>query len=113
MRNRQRRSLFPILLVSIGGLFLLGAALFALFTQTDSTPKITPTTPDFSGTGQVPRVSLEEAKAAYDSRQAVFVDVRTAESYAQAHIPGALSIPLAELPNRIGELNVDDWIILY
>jgi rhodanese-related sulfurtransferase len=61
----------------------------------------------------VPRVSLADAKAAYETGGAVFVDVRDAESYAQSHIPGALSIPLSELPNRIGELNPSDWIITY
>lgn len=60
-----------------------------------------------------PRVSLEEAKAAFDSRAAVFVDVRSEAAYTEGHIPGALSIPLAELELRLDELNPDQWIITY
>lgn len=60
-----------------------------------------------------PRISLEETKAAFDSRAAVFVDVRSEAAYAESHIPGALSIPLAELESRLDELNPNQWIITY
>jgi 3-mercaptopyruvate sulfurtransferase SseA len=62
---------------------------------------------------EVPRVELEEAKIAFDSKSVVFVDVRTAESYAQSHIPGALSIPGTELEGRMDELDPEKWIITY
>jgi len=62
---------------------------------------------------EVPRVSLAEARAAYDARSAVFLDVRAASSYASGHIPGALSIPLDELEARMGELDPAHWIITY
>lgn len=113
MRNPGRRSVIPLLLVIIGGALFLGAALFALYFGRNSAPQAIVPTQDWSGTGQIPRVSVEEAKAAYDSGQAVFVDVRSAEVYSEDHIPGALSIPLAELPDRLDELNPGDWIILY
>ena len=54
---------------------------------------------------EVTRLSLEDAKAAFDQKTAVFLDVRDADSYASSHIPGALSIPLSELPDRLGELD--------
>jgi len=63
--------------------------------------------------GEVQRVTLEESKAAFDNGEATFVDVRTASSYAAGHIPGALSIPLAELQPRIDELDPNQWIITY
>ena len=59
------------------------------------------------------RVSLSDAKKAYDDGTAVFVDVRDSASYQQSHIPGALSIPLDELASRENELNPNDWIITY
>jgi hypothetical protein len=59
------------------------------------------------------RVSLGNAKAAYDLKQATFVDVRDADSYGNSHIPGAKSIPLAELETRFSELDPDAWIITY
>jgi 3-mercaptopyruvate sulfurtransferase SseA len=62
---------------------------------------------------EVPRVSLEEAKAAFDAKTAVFLDVRSAGSYAAGHVPGALSIPLNEMDARLGELDPQQWIITY
>lgn len=62
---------------------------------------------------EVARVSLEEAKRAFGSETAIFVDVRASASYAAGHIPGALSIPLAELEQRRNELDPQAWIITY
>jgi 3-mercaptopyruvate sulfurtransferase SseA len=62
---------------------------------------------------EIPRIPLKEAKAAFDAGAAVFVDVRSATSYEAAHIPGALSIPLADLEARLAELDPNQWIITY
>ena len=63
----------------------------------------------------VPRISVEEAKAAFDSGQAIIVDVRNAESYAISHTARAISIPLENFENNIGNLSLkkDQWIITY
>jgi 3-mercaptopyruvate sulfurtransferase SseA len=61
----------------------------------------------------IERVSLEDAKAAFDSGTAIFVDVRRPEAYAASHIPGALSMPAIELADRLDELDPDQWIITY
>jgi 3-mercaptopyruvate sulfurtransferase SseA len=63
----------------------------------------------------VPRVTLEEARAALESGAAVIVDVRSAESFAEGHIAGALSIPLANIEaNPAGvPLDKNQWIITY
>jgi len=79
---------------------------------TASSPQIT-NNPNAESPGAVQHVTLEESKAAFDNGEAIFLDVRSASSYAASHIPGALSIPLAELQSRIGELNPDQWIITY
>ena len=63
----------------------------------------------------VPRVTIEEAKSAFDNGKAIIVDVRSAESYAAGHAAGAISIPLAEFENNIEDLSLDkdQWIITY
>ena len=64
---------------------------------------------------EVPRVSLEEARAALDSGTAVIVDVRSTEAYEASHVAGAISIPLAEVEaNPTGlALDKEQWIITY
>ena len=63
----------------------------------------------------VPRVKVEEAKAALESDKAIIVDVRSAESFAAGHAAGAISIPLTEFENNIDSLPLDkdQWIITY
>jgi hypothetical protein len=61
----------------------------------------------------VQRTSLQDAKAAYDSKKAIFLDVRTSESYARNHVPGAISIPEAQIIERMNELDPNQWIITY
>ncbi len=63
----------------------------------------------------VPRISVEKAKAAFDSGQAIIVDVRSADSYATSHAAGAVSIPLENFENNIGNLSLEknQWIITY
>ena len=62
---------------------------------------------------EIQRVPVEEAKSALDAGSAVIVDVRSKASYDASHIPGALSIPLAELETRLNELDPGDWILTY
>ena len=38
---------------------------------------------------------------------AVLVDVRTPQEYAEVHVPGALLVPMNELPGRLSELEKD------
>lgn len=62
---------------------------------------------------EVERISVQDAKAAYDAGTAVFVDVRGDELYNTGHIPGAISIAENEMVTRFSELNPNDWIITY
>ena len=63
----------------------------------------------------VPRITVEDAKAAVDGGEAVSVDVRSAESFAAGHIAGAISIPLTEFETNISNIafKKDQWIITY
>jgi rhodanese-related sulfurtransferase len=46
-------------------------------------------------------------------QEVVVIDVRPVEEYRSGHIPGAISMPLDDLPNRISELSGDRDIVAY
>lgn len=64
---------------------------------------------------EVPRVPVEQAKAAFDAGQAVIVDVRGADAYARSHIAGALEVSLSAIQSDPTNLPLDknQWIITY
>jgi 3-mercaptopyruvate sulfurtransferase SseA len=62
---------------------------------------------------EVPRVSLEDAKAAYLDHTAVFVDVRSTGEYEYRHIPGSINIYFGDLEQHLSELDKEKWIITY
>ena len=66
-------------------------------------------------TDEVTRVSLAEAKNAYDNKLAIFVDVRDKQAYDTEHIKGAINIQLGEFEVNPTDLDLDknQWIIIY
>ena len=62
---------------------------------------------------EIPRVSLEDAKAALDAGTALFIDVRAAPLYETSHIKGAINIWFEDIEQRMGELDKAQWIITY
>jgi rhodanese-related sulfurtransferase/DNA-binding transcriptional ArsR family regulator len=58
-------------------------------------------------------VDTDELLRRLDSGEAVVLDVRPGEEYAGGHLPGALSIPLDELAERLGELPADREVVAY
>ncbi len=59
------------------------------------------------------RISRQEAIKLVKENKAVYVDVRSKESYDAGHIKGALSFPLSDIPARMGELPKNKTIITY
>ena len=60
------------------------------------------------------RIDWTSFKKLYDTGDVVVVDVRTRESFAAGHIPGARSIPLGEVEQRAAELKkLGKPIVLY
>ena len=112
--ERSPNSPWPIIMIAIGTLLILGAGVWYLTAGNLLTPDTAVTGPITEDPETaIPRISLADAKAAHEAGSAVFLDVRDANSYAQSHIVGAVLIPLEELPNRTGELSPSDWIITY
>lgn len=68
-------------------------------------------------TTENPEVSVEEAKAIFESRSATFVDARPREFFDLGHIEGALSLPMEDFENRFDEvmanISPDATIITY
>ena len=64
---------------------------------------------------EVPRVSPQDAKAAFDAGEAVIVDVRSVDVYNAEHAVGAISVPLADIEANPGGVPLDKskWIITY
>ncbi len=58
-------------------------------------------------------VSRQELLRRAEAGEVYVIDVRPAEEYAAGHIPGAVSIPLGELPARLGELPASTEIVAY
>jgi rhodanese-related sulfurtransferase len=59
-------------------------------------------------------VTREElARRLQDGDDLVVLDVRPAAEYAAGHLPGAVSIPLAELRRRLAELPADREVVAY
>ncbi len=59
------------------------------------------------------RISIEELRQKLADGSAVVVDVRDAQSYSFQHAEGAISIPLAEVAARAGELPKGKLIVAY
>jgi hypothetical protein len=119
--KRNKKLLLPLFL-----LLLLSLACNALTLQTapttSSAPSVTmlplpgeaTSTVPLSEAG-VPRITVDEAKAAFDAGQVIIIDVRGPESYAGSHAEGAINIPLGTFESDIEniQLEKDQWIITY
>jgi rhodanese-related sulfurtransferase len=58
-------------------------------------------------------IGLDELLRRADHGDVVVLDVRPEDEYAAGHVPGAISIPLGALPQRIGEIPPDKDIVAY
>ena len=55
----------------------------------------------------------QELRRRLDAGDVTLIDVRPADEFAAGHIPGALSVPVAELANRLPELPKRKEIVAY
>lgn len=68
---------------------------------------------DHAAESAVPRININDAKAAVDRGEALLLDVRAADAYRSGHITGAVAMPEAEIPSRGMSLPKDKKIITY
>lgn len=71
----------------------------------------------FAGHGvedTVDNLNAERVKQLMDAgEKLVFIDMRPAKEYQQSRLPGARSIPLAEVANRFNEIPKSGRVVLY
>lgn len=99
--------------LTIGGIAVVGAIMLALiFTR----PASAPTTTNSSAANtnaDVPRIAVSDAGARFGQPGVVFVDTRSPQEFSDSHIPGAVNMPLPDVPARYGELPQTAEIITY
>ncbi|MER6591376.1 metalloregulator ArsR/SmtB family transcription factor [Micromonospora purpureochromogenes] len=91
------------------------AALYALLRDVASTrsPQVAAARDAYLGAEDTEAVTRQELQRRLAAGQVVVVDVRPAEEYAAGHIPGAVSVPLEQLDDRLAALPDDVEIVAY
>jgi hypothetical protein len=115
--KNKRQPIFPIVMVIFGVVLILGSVGWLVNTSrlaeaqraSLSAPVTSPRIPY----PEVQRVSLGDSKAAFDLKQAVFIDTRGEPYFSQGHIPGAIALTDDEVVARQSELDPNAWIITY
>jgi 3-mercaptopyruvate sulfurtransferase SseA len=62
---------------------------------------------------EAPRISLENAKNAFDANTAIFIDARSEDNYRDEHIKGAINVTFDTLDKKIKTLPKDKTIVVY
>lgn len=60
----------------------------------------------------VDEVTTDDVKEKLDDDGVQIVDIRRPLQFEQGHIPGALNIPMNELPQQVGEVEWEDEIVV-
>jgi 3-mercaptopyruvate sulfurtransferase SseA len=109
IRKRRRTHIGPILLIAFG-MLLIVLMIWQLSGGSAAT----------SSTGSIPaaeneilRVRLATALLAVERGEAVWLDVRDDNAFANGHIPGAINLPLNQIESRLTTLDRDQWYITY
>lgn len=117
MPNKRQSNSFsnsvPLILIGGGLVIIISILLWQALASPSQVNPASPTTDISIPYSNVQRVSLVDAKAAFDQKSAVFVDVRDTTSYDADHIQGALSIPLDFFDAQYSQLDPNQWIITY
>jgi len=113
MLLKSNTAFFPLIMIVVGVVFLLGSVAWLLSTNNTESTIGNSALPQINPYPDIPRITLSDAKAAFDLNNAVFIDTRGESYFSQGHIPGALSITEDQIGNRMDEFDPDAWIITY
>ena len=77
-------------------------------------PAVSPAAaPSLPPLDDAPRISLADAKKAFDDGSAIFIDTRSDSTYRQEHITGSINIPTGTLDANISKLSKAKKLIAY
>lgn len=113
------RFIFSIMLISVLGVLIAcqsSAAPTSIKPIATNTPSAAPPSVDshnHSADEDAPRITLADAKKAFDEGDVLFVDTRYADAYQLEHIKGAINIPANEFDARYSEVPKGKKIIAY
>jgi hypothetical protein len=137
MSGYNRQPVMPVIMVAAGVVLILGAVFWSMNIGRGRPAAEGPTSDELTGQPvqagnlatlappsgaqpearipfpDIPRVSLEDAKTAFDAKSAVFIDTRGEPYFSTGHIPGAISMTDNEVLSRLNELDPNTWIITY
>lgn len=116
-KKNTRQPISPIVMVILGVVLILGSIGWLVNTSRQAEAQraslAAPVTSPRIPYPEVQRVSLGDSKAAFDLKQAVFIDTRGEPYYSQGHIPGAITMTDDEVLARLSELDPNSWMITY
>lgn len=117
VKQKTRNELGPWIMMGLGSLIILGVVIWKTIDVVEGMQQA-PTPINSSSNSYLPfpdvsRISLEDAKDAYDDGTAIFIDVRDPEYYEAGHIAGAINIPYSQVEARVKELDPNQHLILY
>jgi Rhodanese-like domain len=126
-QNSSPRNTYIVM--TVGGLLVLGLVAWALMRSFQAPVGPTPEPPQTGATAApapepephvqdaahaaVPRISVEDLRQKVARSEVTVIDVRDADAYLAAHIPGSLHIPLARIEGEIPYLPREKPIVTY
>ena len=110
--TNAKKILATVIVVSL--LSAIGCAQTNNKTSTSSSTSTPVAPPVVQVSTVVPSIPPLNAKNLFDAGgNVVFVDVRDRSSYDRSHIPGALSVPLSQLEDRVSEIAIGFKVVVY
>lgn len=85
----------------------------AVAPEPTATPKTNSNTAPAETADDAPRISLADAKKAFDDGHVTFIDTRAEATYLQEHIKGAINIPAESFQTRYAEVPKGKMIVAY
>ncbi len=76
-------------------------------------PDVAAARDDYLGTDEVESIGRDELLRRIAAGQVTVLDVRPSSEYAAGHLPGAVNIPVDELPARMDELPAGTEVVAY